>query len=732
MDFTRSDAYVIHPGSGQRMHQGDQPVTTAVTPNDMNMVIWSLMAIVKAAGLPGVEFDENDPATYQRLLQAMFGLFGSGENQVLSLRDPAISADPTAEADATVKMTDAFAAGPHIRAPKGQYLISQVKQPTYSMLEGDGPYTTRFWVTKATAPGAVNRGIYQREFTEGESGIVMRDFSMEAKDWSGATGRHSYGVNLANVAHAMLENVHVTGFVRGFNFEDALISTGIRLRAHANQYGMVIEGNEPPDLGGSPGASKIAIYDFKCTSNGTAANGGAGLLLKGVSSYQNVFINPDFEFNNISIDNQGSTDAPHVFFAPYFETKSDSVDNRGLIRTSANTLTCMAYPAFGNTGPGQAAYYFDPAHHEGFVDIFRGHPNSQATRVMPPRFGNYEMVGRNSHDVIGTSIMSMIDFRKQYFPSVQGGAVIAGSSIEAYIYGALATEGQSVRNTFEANPNDPSNWTAGSGTVGQADPIGGTSAVQLTGNFQMLRSVGAATGKVSYQVFAKVITDIPGEVEIQYWNNGIMRASRVCSFCQKSDWMLLQDGLDLTGLASLSNTHEMRIVGGAGKLRIWWPQLAQGTDRAQPILPIDSGGPFGVGQGLEPVFSLPVRKVGPTAYELPQIVERLKFSGVAATAVAFPVLVDAAAPSFGRVFELIVRESYSGNGVSTVYIVAFSYGLSCSTPASIRQVSQALFGSGGASRCTPTVSAGSANANKSVILTTSAACDVEATIREVT
>lgn len=71
MDYTRSDANVTDTATGNRMHQGDQPVTTLVSPEDMNMVIWSLMEVLKYAGLDGLPFDKNVPDSYGRYLTAL-------------------------------------------------------------------------------------------------------------------------------------------------------------------------------------------------------------------------------------------------------------------------------------------------------------------------------------------------------------------------------------------------------------------------------------------------------------------------------------------------------------------------------------------------------------------------------------------------------------------------------------------------------------------------------------
>lgn len=76
MDYTTSDANVVHVGTGHRMHQQTEPVPTAVSSADMNSVIWSLMAIVEAAGLTPRTFDPDDPTSYRVLLNALTGLQG--------------------------------------------------------------------------------------------------------------------------------------------------------------------------------------------------------------------------------------------------------------------------------------------------------------------------------------------------------------------------------------------------------------------------------------------------------------------------------------------------------------------------------------------------------------------------------------------------------------------------------------------------------------------------------
>lgn len=71
MDYTLSDSYFTHTGTGQRMHKEVQAVPTAVSEKDLNSIIWSLMEVVKAGGLAGVQFDAELPSSYNLLLRAI-------------------------------------------------------------------------------------------------------------------------------------------------------------------------------------------------------------------------------------------------------------------------------------------------------------------------------------------------------------------------------------------------------------------------------------------------------------------------------------------------------------------------------------------------------------------------------------------------------------------------------------------------------------------------------------
>lgn len=637
----------------------------------------------------------------------------------------------TSTTDHTSIFVIAFVLAKKVYANEGKWNISEFQTPVHCMLEGAGPYSTTIYVSKAPL-GFTNKGIFLRELAgEAESGIVLKNFSLEAKDWA-SVGKHSYGLDIANIAHAYVENVHATGFERGFYLEDSLINTFVRCRVHANHIGLYIDGTEPG--AGGPGASKNLWLDLKCTSNGNAVDGGGGILLTGASAYQNVFINPDIEFNYTAISVDGSFDGPHIFIAPYFEGNSANPDNGNLIRTMAGTWLVLDRPIAGNTGPGTAAGYLDPNFNNGTVEIRSGHSNSQATRWLPPKFGTYEMAGSGGHDVASTSLLTMIDYWKTFTPIAQAGSVISGPAALGFIYGAASGGSATIRNTFDSDPNNTANWTAPNGTMGQADPIGGLTAVALTGNFRMQRSVGFSTGPVTCQAFVKVVAGVAGEFQMIYTNNGIVRAVRSFSFAAgQSGWMLVTLDFDLTGQPSTNTQHDMQIVDAAGKIHLWWPQIVQGTRLPQPILPLDGGGQkFSAGTGIPANFSTALRMVGVGSYELPKIVKRVSYNGGGGTTAQFPPLVDALTTAAGKVFELVIREVITSTTVISVYNVSLSFQASTTTALSIKLVSQSVMGGGLPSRVTPSVPVVAVNTEKTVLLTNSDVVIVEATIREIT
>ncbi|WP_175682521.1 hypothetical protein [Burkholderia cenocepacia] len=74
MDYTTSPDYGV-AANGQRLHQDEKNPSTVISRRDLNMLIWSLMEVLKAAGISGKEFSPGDPDSYQRLLRSMRMLF---------------------------------------------------------------------------------------------------------------------------------------------------------------------------------------------------------------------------------------------------------------------------------------------------------------------------------------------------------------------------------------------------------------------------------------------------------------------------------------------------------------------------------------------------------------------------------------------------------------------------------------------------------------------------------
>lgn len=71
MDYTNSDGFETHVATGNRMHQDTAAVPTVLSAKDINALTWSLMEIVKAAGLTPQQFDPANVNTYRVLLAAL-------------------------------------------------------------------------------------------------------------------------------------------------------------------------------------------------------------------------------------------------------------------------------------------------------------------------------------------------------------------------------------------------------------------------------------------------------------------------------------------------------------------------------------------------------------------------------------------------------------------------------------------------------------------------------------
>lgn len=78
MQFTQSPDFVVHGGTGNRMHQDTGPLDTVWSANDANMVIWNLMKLLTDGGISAAAFDPAVPATYNRVSLAVQALVAAG------------------------------------------------------------------------------------------------------------------------------------------------------------------------------------------------------------------------------------------------------------------------------------------------------------------------------------------------------------------------------------------------------------------------------------------------------------------------------------------------------------------------------------------------------------------------------------------------------------------------------------------------------------------------------
>jgi len=85
MDYTRSNSFATHVGTGHRLHTDTAPVPTMWSAADANSVIWSLMAVQEAGGQPFADFDPAVPATYRALLLAIQALAASAAAETPSV-----------------------------------------------------------------------------------------------------------------------------------------------------------------------------------------------------------------------------------------------------------------------------------------------------------------------------------------------------------------------------------------------------------------------------------------------------------------------------------------------------------------------------------------------------------------------------------------------------------------------------------------------------------------------
>lgn len=134
MDYTQSNSFFTDAGTTQRMHLSAQAVTTMVSDNDMNMLIWEVMEVVKASGQVGVPFDKAVPATYQTMVKALKRIFGGNVTTINFAASPfALTAD-----HAGLVLVDAAAGNVVVNLPA----VNVLAKLTYTLRRVDVAATT--------------------------------------------------------------------------------------------------------------------------------------------------------------------------------------------------------------------------------------------------------------------------------------------------------------------------------------------------------------------------------------------------------------------------------------------------------------------------------------------------------------------------------------------------------------------------------------------------------------
>lgn len=71
MDYTQSDAFSTDVATGHRIHQDSAAVTTEVSAQDINGIVWELLSLIAGSGQTPIPFDKTNPASYTQVYQAV-------------------------------------------------------------------------------------------------------------------------------------------------------------------------------------------------------------------------------------------------------------------------------------------------------------------------------------------------------------------------------------------------------------------------------------------------------------------------------------------------------------------------------------------------------------------------------------------------------------------------------------------------------------------------------------
>lgn len=159
MDYTKSNANVTHSGTGHRMHQDTAPITTMVTADDMNAVMWTLMEMQAATGTSAIDFDPDIPGSYNGIA----GHLKTGRMSVTQFGAKTDGTDQTAVINAALAAAAVLSSrARHVYVPAGTYAhAGLIKVPGGVTLElGAGAVLQcmNAMATDSSIPGGAHQG----------------------------------------------------------------------------------------------------------------------------------------------------------------------------------------------------------------------------------------------------------------------------------------------------------------------------------------------------------------------------------------------------------------------------------------------------------------------------------------------------------------------------------------------------------------------------------------------
>jgi microcystin-dependent protein len=267
VDYSLSPDYYTHTGTGQRMHRENQAVPTALSDKDINAITWSLMEIVKDAGLAGIQFDPDVPSTYRVLLNAIKAIYAASTSDLPGR--VAIFWQPTPPPGWIWMEGDLLSRAAYPRLWAHVQTVGAVSEADWlagafgRFSSGDGNTTFRMPDIRGQFFRAADRS----------RGVDIGRLLFTAQQW--LNGAHGHGVTDPTHAHANYDPSHSHG-VSDPTHGHALTDNG---HAHNTRYG-----EETPAGLDRSNASGTEIANWGDNRNFATSTSGTGISVNGAAT----------------------------------------------------------------------------------------------------------------------------------------------------------------------------------------------------------------------------------------------------------------------------------------------------------------------------------------------------------------------------------------------------------------------------------------------------------------